>query len=412
MLLDKYPFAKINGKYYLTKSYHTLWRQGYLEYKDHPTLPLRIWNYTRKCQYDRKWTPETVTARGLITTKDDEVITPAFPKFYNWGEPEVKEDIEKLYEIKGKKSVMLSYTDKWDGSFGIVFHYGGEWHVASRGSFDSLWALKGKDILSYYMPACKLNASCIYLVEIIFKGNRILVDYGDRNDLVILGILERDEDLGWRDVSAFRLEKYDIGDKNGRNFILPSHIFTIACKEDLEDIVEQLRSEDPGDASKEGYVVTLYYDPENLNLKYRFKVKFASYLELHKNVIHISERDVWEICCGYRSEELFINHLPDEFDEWYREKKAYYMSICTRKYAFFESMQELLNVDLSVYWNRNHPENSSKKLGWIMLAKSSGMPENEYGVFIKWLGGNDVRKQILAPYRPKGVQTIGLSRIQ
>ena len=50
----------------------------------HPTLPLAIYNYSRECQYEKKWDENTLTCRGLILDFDGNVIAKSFEKFFNY----------------------------------------------------------------------------------------------------------------------------------------------------------------------------------------------------------------------------------------------------------------------------------------------------------------------------------------
>lgn len=61
--------------------------EGYITERRHPTLPLRVYCYTKKTQYSRTWTPETRMARGLVTDDEGNVVARPFEKFYNVGEP-------------------------------------------------------------------------------------------------------------------------------------------------------------------------------------------------------------------------------------------------------------------------------------------------------------------------------------
>jgi len=160
---------------------------GLVTRKQHPTLPLSIYTYTRTAQYSRAWTTATLRCRGLIAddTTGDIVAWP-FPKFFNVGEHALGHD----YAPPLPDEPFRIY-DKVDGSLGIVFYYGGRWHVASKGSFVSeqaLWAQARLDrrTTGYLIPG---NT---YLVEIIYPENRIVVDYGDREDLVLLGAFNAD----------------------------------------------------------------------------------------------------------------------------------------------------------------------------------------------------------------------------
>lgn len=136
----------------------SLIEQGYLLVNEHPTLPLRIYNYSRKTQFEKYWNDYTLMARGLILDYDYNVVAMPFKKFFNYEEHKT-DDIPKneKYEI----------YDKMDGSLGILFYYADEWHIATRGSFVSDQAIKAKELLKKY-PIDVLNKKNTYLFEIIY----------------------------------------------------------------------------------------------------------------------------------------------------------------------------------------------------------------------------------------------------
>ena len=55
-----------------------------LVYKQvHPTLPLTIWNYSEKVQYENLWDDVTLQTRGLVTDDKGNVVARPFKKFFN-----------------------------------------------------------------------------------------------------------------------------------------------------------------------------------------------------------------------------------------------------------------------------------------------------------------------------------------
>lgn len=56
---------------------------GWLMNQIHPTLPLIIWNYTPKTQYEQFWDEITLICRGLVTDLDGNIVSRGFPKFFN-----------------------------------------------------------------------------------------------------------------------------------------------------------------------------------------------------------------------------------------------------------------------------------------------------------------------------------------
>jgi len=147
-----------------------------LVYKQiHPKLPLSIWNYSEKVQYQNLWDEITLQARGLVTDNKGNVLARPFRKFFN------------MEEGKHNPTVDFDVYDKLDGSLGILFNYDGEWVFATRGSFTSDQSIKGFELLQKY-NFNKLHKSYTYLFEIIYDDNRIVVDY-NFEDVVLLGMV-------------------------------------------------------------------------------------------------------------------------------------------------------------------------------------------------------------------------------
>jgi hypothetical protein len=168
---------------------------GYITRKDHPTLPLSIYTYTRACQYERRWNPATMLCRGLVVHHSGRVIGRPFPKFFNVAEHEHGYD----YAPPLPQHQPFEVFEKVDGSLGIVFHYDGKWHAASKGSFASeqaQWAQRWLDARNLE----DLVPGLTYLVEIVYPENRIVVDNGDEHTLVLLAVMHPDgtEEPAWQ----------------------------------------------------------------------------------------------------------------------------------------------------------------------------------------------------------------------
>ena len=68
---------------HLLEKYH---QDGLLDKQNHPTLPLTIWNYTPKVQYEGLWDEITLQCRGLVTDDKGRIIARPFRKFFNLEE--------------------------------------------------------------------------------------------------------------------------------------------------------------------------------------------------------------------------------------------------------------------------------------------------------------------------------------
>lgn len=130
-------------------------KRGLLFSQKHPTLPLRIWNYTPEVQYGQLWDEITLSCRGLVTDERGNVVAKPFPKFFN------------IEEGRHTPTEEFEVFEKMDGSAIIAFYYRNEWIFATRGSFTSPQAIKAKE-LSLKYPLHHLNKGKTYMFEIIY----------------------------------------------------------------------------------------------------------------------------------------------------------------------------------------------------------------------------------------------------
>ena len=142
---------------------------------------LRILNYTDKCQWEKKWDTITINSRGTIIDESGKILYRWFKKFFNYGESNAP-------ELKNIKTI----TEKFDGSLGILYFQDGKPAIATRGSFDSPQAIKATSILlnkyPQYVEKCSKNLSRLF--EIIYKDNKIVVDYWSEERLVFLSVID------------------------------------------------------------------------------------------------------------------------------------------------------------------------------------------------------------------------------
>lgn len=269
-----------------------LTEEGYLRRVVSDCGNLVAWNYTDKCTYDRHWNPTTLNARGTVYhVETGEVVAKAFPKFFNFSELSQDEQTALL----GRND--LRVNEKMDGSLGIIYYWKGEWRINTRGSFTSDQAQYAQaNLLSKYNLDL-LNHDATLMVEIIYPDNRIIVDYGTDERLVLLAVYNSREGT---ELSTYARES--IADLI--NMPLPrTYEFN-----NLEDVLIRQR-ELP--ASDEGYVVE-FSTP--LGDSYRVKVKSLEYLRVAKVMAHASLLGLWEAFTADGTIDTeFLEHLPEEF---------------------------------------------------------------------------------------------------
>jgi RNA ligase len=264
----------------------------------HPTLPLTIWNYSEKVQYDSLWNDITTQTRGLITDDKGNIVARPFKKFFN--------DSEKRHTPTPDFDVY----EKMDGSLGILFYYEGEWVIATRGSFTSDQAVKGFEMLQKYEYQ-KLHKDYTYLFEIIYDDNRIVVKY-DYEDLILLGMINTE--------TGYEVDLYGEGNDVRLKNLMSNLGFKIVRKYDGINDYSILKGMIKDD--EEGFVVRFSNGD-------RMKVKGEEYMKLHKLITSVSTTAIWEMLSEGRDVLELLKEVPDEF---YNKIKMYVRDL---KYTYF-----------------------------------------------------------------------------
>lgn len=236
---------------------------------------LRILNYAADVQYEGDWTEATRVARGLILDEDDNVVARPFPKFFNFGQPEVGELPEKAFDV----------WDKADGSLGIAYRHPrtGQVKIATRGSLKSEQAQWATDWWQTHCRHIDIPTGVTPLFEIIYPGNRIVVNYGDRAELVLLAVIDNRSgaDAGGELADPREVLGWDgaVVERHGRYAT-------------IEELVEEVQTDDTR-TNFEGYVVRYAGDGRRPNL--RVKIKYPQYVAMHRLMMHLDSRRVWEL---------------------------------------------------------------------------------------------------------------------
>lgn len=255
---------------------------GWVTCREHPELPLSIFNYTNKTMYANRWNPVTRACRGLIVDDSNYVVSRPWEKFFNWGQGQV--DVARFLHRD------LEVTDKMDGSLGILYSWGGQSYIATRGSFTSKQARHATEVLHQRYPDLKPPLSYTFLFEIIYPENRIVLDYGSTDDLVLLGAVNKETGgyLGVADAKTL------LGWGGPTTPVLSVRTLTECL---------QLHRE-----GKEGVVLR--------SGDHLVKVKQDDYMALHKVIYGVSRKTIWESLSKGSSTQEIVEVLPDELHAW------------------------------------------------------------------------------------------------
>jgi RNA ligase len=296
-----------------------MYEQGYINLQVHPQEPLGILNYSDKCSWDGVWNDATMKCRGLIYNMQTyDIVARPFDKFFNY---------EQLPQGFALPFGSVTVTDKQDGSLGILYPLPKGGHaVATRGSFASDQARHATEIWDKkYAGNVLLYPGHTYLFEIIYPANRIVLNYGSTDDLVLLG---------------------GVGIQRGRTFGPEDASFLMNWPGPVTDTFSARTFEQalalPPRENAEGIVVM--FDATGL----RVKLKQADYVALHRIVTGMTDRSVWEALGAGKTVEEIKEPLPEEFWPWvdevanglYEKSEQILMSVWDQYREVIESLPE------------------------------------------------------------------------
>jgi len=252
---------------------------------------LLLFNYTQEAQFGGDWNAFEIMSRGLIINRETgEIVARPFDKFWNWLEG-------------GRKAHghIVTVIEKLDGSLGIFYRDSGEYKIATRGSFNSEQAIWATNFLrEHYNPAVPDELTLLF--EIIYHENRVVVDYGDRQDLFLLAA--RNRFTG--EYLPFFPDVVELAEYNA--LPLPK----VYQFNNIDSILEMTGVIGP---DQEGWVVEFSDNS-------RWKIKGDQYRELHRLITGLSFKWVLEAVVSGNIQSAFET-LPDEFlgqaKQWYAE---------------------------------------------------------------------------------------------
>jgi RNA ligase len=341
--------------------------QGYLAKKEQGDLVL--YNYSEKCVFEKKWTKHTENSRGTIYEKSTKrVIAKSFPKFFNFSELSISKQRNIL-----KQNNFEVFT-KEDGSLGNVFFYNDKWNVTTRGSFESDQAVKATRMLSKYNLS-RLNKNFTYIVEIIYPENRIIVNYGSKEELVLLASFETETGS---DLKLSGLEDW-----------LP---FPIAESHKFNSIEEVIEAVSKMDSNSEGFVVKLLSGE-------RFKVKSPEYLKIARLMSRMSPLTLWESMKDGKVSIELMQSIPEEFRADYeviqKELERQYTDVQTEvnKHVTYVILN-IANISTRL------PENLNKDIGLYLSDHPNELNHFVFQVVNQKL--ENIDKLIMKEIRPTG----------
>ncbi|XP_004341908.1 hypothetical protein CAOG_08301 [Capsaspora owczarzaki ATCC 30864] len=257
---------------------------------------LVLYNYTDKCDRTKAWSTATINARGTIFDDNTGVVVGrAFSKFFNIGEHEVS-------KFENLPTDQPSILEKLDGSLGIHYRNNNKHCIATRGSFISPQAEHATAQLNsakYIVDNIPHNINI--LLEIIYPENRVVIDYGSRDELVLL--------------SAYYLDSLEE--------LTASELLELSVKTQIPlpqqttgTILEMIERAATIRGNEEGWVV-------KYNNGLRVKVKGLEFKRLHALKGDVSPLRVWTLLSSHAvKENQFEAFLQKSLEDWEMKQEA------------------------------------------------------------------------------------------
>lgn len=228
-------------------------------HEKHPFADLHIYGYYAVQKKQHIWDEVSKYCRGIILDGDGNVVEMPFMKFWTFRQY-LSENLLLLSEgqiirIPSKK---FRITEKVDGTMVTLYWIGDTPYLATQRSFSNVKAIEATKILHerYSHLFSRFDRSRTYVFEAIYPETKVLIDYGDMRDLILIGVIDK---------------------ASGKPLKVPEDLGFLTCK----DYTEQYgHIEDLNDLAalnlhnKEGFV--LYYDDGSM-----VKLKFPWYSHAH-----------------------------------------------------------------------------------------------------------------------------------
>ena len=354
---------------------------GLVERRHHAEFPLDLLCYSRKCVHENVWDKATSLCRGIIITRGQEghdggeIIARPFEKFHNYGA------IVGEYAGAGGPQAAGAFGEpvvweKMDGFMCTMYRWENKDYIASKGSFHSIhakWATA--QIRAKFGDRLPLVLGSKTLVfEGLHRDLRIVIDYKERQELVLLAVIDNETGAEYS-TESLESVAMELGFNTPLNFQLT---------------IEQARAASLGDGKcdEEGYVLTWYRDGVP---PFRLKMKFIEYLRLHRMVTGVSPKRIWEVLSTDQSIELqeYLKQSTPWFSKfvqkWINAMRAEYDRLHGEAHTRFQCAQIMLKDDSQRNWDKPH---SIRKA----YAERFTTPENKEfsGILFAMLDGKQI----------------------
>jgi RNA ligase len=291
--------------------------QGLIDTAHHPEFPLVLFSYGRKAVSENIWEEPVRKCRGLIVHEGtDEIVARPFEKFFNLDTAGMPETTPAAITREPDR-----IDEKLDGFLCTLYQWLGKQYIASKGSFTSThakWATAEYNKGGPYL--WPWNYTPVF--EGITPSLRIVVDYGDREGLTLLALINNETG---EEIDAKILQAY--AERNG--FHTPA-VFNVPWQKASELSLSDAKN-------FEGYV--LVWNRPGMT-PFRLKVKYIDYLRIHRMVCGTSPKRIFQVLSGegWRGD---MDTWLDNSTPWFNKFVAKWKNALEVEYANLNGLSEL-----------------------------------------------------------------------
>ena len=297
----------INSTYALTSGLlDRLVETKKIRVKTHPVYSnLKLYKYRAGYDFfDDSDAPIVRHCRGLVfDQKTDRIICRPMPKFFNHFN--YREDyLQELFS-----TMNYEVQEKVDGSCVNLWHYDGEWHTSTLGSFESEQAYIAQAIIKAKFDLSKLLHYCTYVFEVVYPKNRIVMNYGKTKDVRFLMHFDRDNGMELDVLKGLHgTELLQHKAKTANEFC--------AIQGDTMSFEELLKFVDQNETD-EGFVVSFTPKHSFFNAGFRLRVKFKTkwYLERSRMKMMLHKDSFIRAVAGFYRLHEVLPDLPELQDK-------------------------------------------------------------------------------------------------
>jgi len=323
-----------------------------------------------------------MSARGLVLCPEmKRIVALPFTKFFNYGENEISTNLpDEECEI----------LQKVDGSLGIIFYWKGKWILTTKSCFDSEQAIEGQKILNkkWNLDSEKygyhqyVDKNYTYLVEIVYPGNKNVIDYKNIRELFYLNSYNR--------ISFEELYQ-------------PTHGLSFLSKLDYKkyNIKEFVKIAKNIPKTQEGFVV-------HYKSGLRVKIKGDEYLRANRMLEQVTPLNIWSSLKNCDDMSLIRSEIPEEHYEYFDSLVKYFndklldcldniKNICeAHKDLSDKEVGELIGkgkINSQKHNSNNKNNNKYVALNFIFLVRKKNL-------YVEYINNGKIRDSIFNLFRP------------